>query len=140
MRTIPSDILLLSTFEFAASHRLQLPGKTDEQNAVLFGKCANVHGHGHNYRIEVAVTQTDTSDASPAFPRIDAVVKREIMGRFDHKNLNVDCPEFAALNPSVEHIAMICHQVLAPAFAGSDLCLSYVRVWETEKTSCRYPA
>jgi 6-pyruvoyltetrahydropterin/6-carboxytetrahydropterin synthase len=130
--------LLTETFEFAASHRLHLPSWSDEENRARFGKCNNPNGHGHNYRIEVAVAVG--ADASLDFAVIGSIVQREIMARFDHKHLNLDCPEFRGLNPSVEHIARVSHGLLAPAFAAHHGDLRWVRVWETEKTSCRYPA
>ncbi len=132
----PMHATLHETFEFAASHRLHLAGRSDEENRALFGKCNNPNGHGHNYRIEVAV------EPGPAFPGFDAIercVEREVMARFDHRHLNLDCPEFRDLNPSVENIARVCHDLLAPAFEAEGGTLGFVRVWETEKTSCRYP-
>lgn len=132
--------ILTETFEFAASHRLHLPGASDAENRAMFGKCNNPNGHGHNYRIEVAVEVAGGSHGRLDFGAIERIVQAEIMARFDHKHLNLDCPEFAGLNPSVEHIAMVCHGLLAPRFAEMGAALRSVRVWETEKTSCRYPA
>ena len=63
-----------------------------------------------------------------------------VIDRFDHKHLNADCPEFATLNPSVENIARVCHDLLEPRFADSGAALAHVEVWETPKTSARYPA
>ena len=132
--------VLTETFEFAASHRLHLPAASDAENRALFGKCNNPNGHGHNYRIEVAAAVPATERPRLDFAAIERIVQSEIMARFDHKHLNLDCPEFANLNPSVEHIAMVCHGLLAPRFAEVGAALRWVRVWETEKTSCRYPA
>ena len=130
--------ILTETFEFAASHRLHLAGCSDEENRRLFGKCNNPNGHGHNYRIEVAASLSDGSRFG--YPELEHAVSTEIMARFDHKHLNLDCPEFRDLNPSVENIARVCHDLLAPAIASRGAALRFVRVWETEKTSCIYPA
>lgn len=137
---MPDAFVLTETFEFAASHRLHLPGVSADENRALFGKCNNPNGHGHNYRIEVAVEMAAQGKRRLDFGAIEGIVQREVMARFDHKHLNLDCPEFAALNPSVENIAMVCHGLLAPRFAEAGGALRFVRVWETEKTSCRYPA
>lgn len=137
---MPDAFVLTETFEFAASHRLHLPGVSADENRALFGKCNNPNGHGHNYRIEVAVEMAAEGKRRLDFGAIEGIVQREVMARFDHKHLNLDCPEFAALNPSVENIAMVCHGLLAPRFAEAGGALRFVRVWETEKTSCRYPA
>ncbi|MFN9126306.1 MAG: 6-carboxytetrahydropterin synthase [bacterium] len=137
---MPDAFVLTETFEFAASHRLHLSGVSADENRALFGKCNNPNGHGHNYRIEVAVEMAAEGKRRLDFGAIEGIVQREVMARFDHKHLNLDCPEFAALNPSVENIAMVCHGLLAPRFAEAGGALRFVRVWETEKTSCRYPA
>jgi len=131
------EAILTETFEFAASHRLHLPSRSDEENRLLFGKCNNPNGHGHNYRIEVAATPHE--GAAFDHHELGLAVSAEIMARFDHRHLNLDCPEFRDLNPSVENIARVCHGLLAPALASRGATLRYVRVWETEKTSCIYP-
>lgn len=131
--------LLTETFEFAASHRLHVAGRSDDENRRMFGKCNNPNGHGHNYRIEIAV-EVGSAPRHFGFAELEEVAHREIMQRFDHKHLNLDCPEFNALNPSVENIAMVCHGLLDAAVRNGGGKLQYVRVWETEKTSCRYPA
>jgi len=138
MNAIPQMTATLhETFEFAASHRLHLADRSADENRALFGKCNNPYGHGHNYRIEVAV---EPGTRFAGFGAIERCVEREIMARFDHRHLNLDCPEFRDLNPSVEHIARVCHGLLAPALAAEGGTLRFVRVWETDKTSCRYPA
>lgn len=133
--------LITETFEFAASHRLHLADRSDEENRALFGKCNNPNGHGHNYRIEIAA-EIDPQDSGVTFGfgDLELAAQREIMQRFDHKHLNLDCPEFRGVNPSVENIARVCHGLLEAPIRNAGARLQYVRVWETEKTSCRYPA
>ena len=135
-----TQALLCETFEFAAAHRLHLATLSDEENRALFGKCNNPNGHGHNYRIEVAAAIPMGSAGGFGFAAMQKVVAREVMERFDHKHLNLDCPEFRQLSPSVENIAQVCHDLLKPAIAAQGATLRFVRVWETDKTSCRYPA
>ncbi|MFM7259741.1 MAG: 6-carboxytetrahydropterin synthase [bacterium] len=136
-----STVMLCESFEFAASHRLHLADRSDEENRRLFGKCNNPNGHGHNYRIRVEVTPpTDAAGVGFGFPEIESIVEAEVMTRFDHRHLNLDCPEFAETNPSVENIARICHDLLAAAFTARGARLQRVEVWETDKTSCRYPS
>lgn len=131
-------------FEFAAAHRLNVDAYTSEQNRAIFGKCNNASGHGHNYVIEPAVSVPLDNPQPFTLAAIEQVVDHVIMQRFDHKNLNTDTPEFGpgALNPSVEHIAKVCYDLLKPAIAAassSRAALQAVTVWETEKTSCTYP-
>lgn len=125
--------------EFSAAHRLNCPELDDAANRALFGKCNHPHGHGHNYRVEVAV-RIPPARLPFTVAELERIVDETVIRRFDHKNLNVDCPEFAALNPSVEHIARTCHDLLAAPIAATGGSLAHVTVWETGKTRCRYPS
>jgi len=131
-------IRLTQSFEFSAAHRLYCAELSDAENRRLFGKCSNPNGHGHNYVLEVTVC--GTTDASRAgvtdLGHIDRVVSERVIELFDHRNLNVECPEFAHLNPSVENIARVIWQRLDGAF--DDCRLASVRVWETPRTCAEY--
>ncbi|MBM4052730.1 MAG: 6-carboxytetrahydropterin synthase [Planctomycetes bacterium] len=129
---MPERLQLQLSFEFAASHRLALPGCSDAENQALFGKCSNPNGHGHNYRLDVTVTPHPSVPNTVA--TLETVVDREVMSRLDHKHLNLDCPEFADLNPSVEHIALVCRNLLQAPLRTAGLDLVSVTVWETAKT------
>lgn len=130
--SMPERLHVQVSFEFSASHRLALPDCSDAENHAIFGKCSNPNGHGHNYRLDVTVA---TNPAVPnAVGTLEAVVDREIMPRLDHKHLNLDCPEFAGLNPSVEHIALVCRNLLQAPLRAAGLDLVCVTVWETAKT------
>lgn len=132
--------ILRQRFEFAASHRLNVPALSAEENRRLFGKCNLPNGHGHNYVVEPAVrVPVDTTFTLALFERL---VDDLIIERFDHKHLNVDTEEFGdgALNPSVENIARVCFDLLQAPLGDAGATLDAVTVWETEKTSATYPA
>ncbi|MEE8459185.1 MAG: 6-carboxytetrahydropterin synthase [Phycisphaerales bacterium] len=134
-------ILLSRQFEFSAAHRLHCPQYSDQENRDLFGKCNNPTGHGHNYKVETTVSVgLEPAGTAFGFADLQRLVQEHVIERFDHKHLNLDTPEFAELNPSVEHIARVCHESLAAPVAAAGATLEYVTVWETDKTSCRYPA
>ena len=137
---MPTFAIVSESFEFSAAHRLHCPELSDEENRRTFGKCNHPSGHGHNYRIAVAA-RVPTGAGSGAFGigSMEAIVMRTVIDRFDHKHLNLDCAEFATLNPSVENIAMVCHGLLAPELATAGVEIDHVTVWETEKTSATYP-
>ncbi len=132
-RTMPTTTTLSCQFEFAAAHRLNDPQLTAEENLALFGKCNRPNGHGHNYKLEVAVLPPQ----GPLFGMADLerVVAGTVLDRFDHRNLNVDCAEFATLNPTVENIAAVCFDLLRPMLEDEGVTLQRVTVWETSKTS-----
>jgi 6-pyruvoyltetrahydropterin/6-carboxytetrahydropterin synthase len=134
-------VLISQQFEFAAAHRLHSPDLSDEQNRSLFGKCNNPSGHGHNYKLETVVSVSLADDGPTlGFARIERLVDEHVLQRFDHKHLNLDTQEFARVIPSVEHIARVCHEVLAGPVAAAGGRLERVTVWETDKTACTYPA
>ncbi len=139
-------VRLSQKFEFSATHRLHNPALSDDENCRLYGKCNNPHGHGHNYEVQVTLRGSPTSATGllldvPAFERIVAAT---VIDRFDHKNLNVELPEFRdgpdgrGLIPSVENIAMTIYRLLKPRFTDAGAQLASVTVWETPKTWCEY--
>jgi 6-pyruvoyltetrahydropterin/6-carboxytetrahydropterin synthase len=130
---------LSQTFEFSASHRLHNPALSEEQNRRTFGKCNNPHGHGHNYQLQVMLSGTpDGNGLIVDVPAFERTVKERVIDRFDHKNLNVELPEFSGVIPSVENIARVIYTLLKPAFGGERARLASVTVWETPKTWCEY--
>lgn len=145
-------VAIRQQFDFSAAHRLHAPSLSDADNRRVFGKCNLPSGHGHNYRVEPCV-DVPAGAAAPGFQLSDLerLTAETIIERFDHKHLNLDCPEFnpqaspPGLNPSVENIAMVCYNLLAPriddlARHGKPARLRCVTVWETEKTSATFPA
>lgn len=139
----PSSALLRQRFEFAAAHRLHAPELSDAENRATFGKCNNPSGHGHNYEVEICVAVLLDSRAMHA-AELERIVDETVIQRFDHKHLNLDTAEFGptGVNPSVENIARVAFDLLAPALtlARGAGTLREVTVWETPKTSATYPA
>jgi 6-pyruvoyltetrahydropterin/6-carboxytetrahydropterin synthase len=132
-------IRLSQKFEFSASHRLHNPALSEEENQKLFGKCNNPHGHGHNYVVQVTLAATpDDNGLVIAIPRFEQIVASTVIEPLDHKNLNVEIPQFSDLIPTVENIALVIFRVLKPAFASTGANLAGVTVWETPKTWCEY--
>jgi 6-pyruvoyltetrahydropterin/6-carboxytetrahydropterin synthase len=134
-------VLIAQQFDFAAAHRLHCPDLDEQTNRDIFGKCNNANGHGHNYRLGVTAS-VELNGAPPRLRIVDLerIVDEQVIDRFDHTHLNLDTEEFADLNPSVEHIAKTCHDLLREPIAAAGGRLEHVTVWETEKTWCRYPA
>lgn len=139
----PDAVTISQQFEFAAAHRLHCASLSDAENDRIFGKCNNINGHGHNYRLEpVVAVPLDGSGGEPAMrlPDLERIVDQTVIQRFDHANLNQDLPEFRQINPSVEHIAKVCYDLLRDPITDAGGRLMRVTVWETEKTSCTYPS
>jgi len=94
---------------FNAAHRLYRKDFTDEENTTIFGKCSNPNFHGHNYELIVGVTgKIDPKTGFVIDMKIlKDLIKSEIEEVFDHKNLNIEVPEFKNLNPTAENIAVV---------------------------------
>jgi 6-pyruvoyltetrahydropterin/6-carboxytetrahydropterin synthase len=65
------------------------------------------------------------------------LIAENILDKFDHKNLNLDVPAFANLNPSAENIAIVTFGILRPLI-NEHLDLQ-VRLYETPRNFVEYP-
>ena len=94
---------------FNAAHRLYRKDWSDEKNNAVFGKCNSPNFHGHNYDLIVGVTGEIDSDTGYVMDikHLSDIIFEEVEMPFDHKNLNLDVPEFANLNPTAENIAVV---------------------------------
>lgn len=94
---------------FNAAHRLYKKDWSDEKNDLVFGKCNNPNFHGHNYELTVSVTGKINPDTGYVIDIKDLadIILEEVERPFDHKNLNLDVPEFSDLNPTAENIAVV---------------------------------
>lgn len=96
---------------FNAAHRLYRSEWSDEKNLAVFGKCSNPNFHGHNYDLTVSVTgEVDPLTGFVMDMKVlRNLIKTEIEDAFDHKNLNVEVPEFGSngLNPTSENIVIV---------------------------------
>lgn len=94
---------------FNAAHRLHRKDWTFEKNDAVFGKCNNANFHGHNYGLTVSVAgKIDPETGFVLDVKVLAdIILEEVEIPFDHKNLNLDVPEFKDLNPTAENIAVV---------------------------------
>jgi 6-pyruvoyltetrahydropterin/6-carboxytetrahydropterin synthase len=123
---------------FNAAHRLNNPAWSTEKNKQVFGKCNNDNFHGHNYQLEVHLEGPIDPETGYVMDMkiLSDIIKEEIIERFDHRNLNLDCPEFERVNPSAENIARICWELLRDKIDAS-LQLT-LRLWETPRNGVEY--
>lgn len=101
---------------FNAAHRLYRKDWSFERNDAIFGKCNNPNFHGHNYELIVSVT--GEIDPETGFV-MDVKILKDLIVQYvenalDHKNLNVEVPEFKELNPTAENIAVVIWNRLRP--------------------------
>ncbi len=101
--------------EFSASLRYRAGGFSDAENRELFGLEADQHGH--NYRLEVTVRGEPDAKSGMVINLVDlkAILEREVMVRFDHKDLNADTEFFKDTPPTPENLASVIRGVLVAA-------------------------
>ena len=123
---------------FNAAHRLYRKDWTDAQNEAHFGKCSNPHYHGHNYELIVSVTGEIDPDTGYVIDMkvLKDHIKAEVEDAFDHKNLNLEVPEFADLIATAENIVVVIHQKLKKILtSGQEL---EVVLYETPRNFVSY--
>jgi 6-pyruvoyltetrahydropterin/6-carboxytetrahydropterin synthase len=102
-------LTLTRRLRFAAAHRYRRPEWDDAKNEQVFGLCSRESFHGHTYECDVTVT--GPLDPLTGFVadlgNLDDVLRRVVTEPLDHRNLNVDVPEFAEGRdvPSGENLA-----------------------------------
>jgi 6-pyruvoyltetrahydropterin/6-carboxytetrahydropterin synthase len=126
-------------YQFSASHRLHSVELSEEENRTLYGKCNNPYGHGHNYVVDVSVrgpVDRETGRAVDAM-RLDGLVREQVLGPFDHRNLNTEVAGFAAVVPTSENLGYeICRRLKRNwkhAFPGEWPKLEKIRIGETPR-------
>ena len=103
------------TIEFSTSLRYWLPELSEEENRRRFGRRANAHGH--NYRLEVTL-RGEPDPVTGMFinlTELKAILEREVMSRFDHRDLNADTDYFEKMLPSPENLASVIFEILDAA-------------------------
>jgi len=123
---------------FNAAHRLYRKDWSDEKNNEIFGKCNNPNFHGHNYELIVSVTGEIDEETGYVIDIkiLKDIIKTEVENTFDHKNLNLEVPEFKELNPTAENIAVVIYNKIKPKL-NSNLALE-ITLYETPRNFVKY--
>ena len=123
---------------FNAAHRLYRKDWSDEKNDAVFGKCNNPNFHGHNYVMEVWIEGDIDPETGYVIDLkiLKDIIKEEIVERFDHKNLNLDCSEFENLNPTAENIILVSWNLLRSRL--DEKFKLKLKLWETENNIFEY--
>ncbi|WP_158847744.1 6-pyruvoyl trahydropterin synthase family protein [Algibacter sp. L1A34] len=123
---------------FNSAHRLYRKDWSFEKNDAIFGKCNNPNFHGHNYELIVSVTgEIDKETGFVVDMKVlKELIKIEIEDRLDHKNLNLEVPEFKDLNPTAENIAVVIYNKIKPKL-NARLALE-ITLFETPRNFVRY--
>lgn len=134
---MPQIIIAKKVF-FNAAHRLHAEQLSDQKNKEIFGKCNNPNGHGHNYTLvlELIGKIDPITGMVVNLTNVKKIIEKDIIDRFDHKNLNKDCAEFKKLVPTAENIAVVIWNILDKTELKP--YLHAIVLHETESNSVRY--
>jgi len=126
---------------FAAAHRYRRPEWSDARNEAVFGLCARPSFHGHSYACDVTVRGPidDVTGMVVDLGLLDRVLAAEVRDRFDHRNINVDVPEFAEgqLVPTTENLARFVFERVQEAL-GDAATVTRVTIAEDQTLSATY--
>jgi 6-pyruvoyltetrahydropterin/6-carboxytetrahydropterin synthase len=115
------EIRLTRTIDFSTSLRYCNPSLPAEENRRLFG--AKAAQHGHNYQL--SVTLRGEPDALTGMVMdvkdLQAILDREIMARFDHRDLNRDTDFFEKEPPTPENFGRVIQRLLRAALPAGSL-------------------
>lgn len=111
---------------------------TAEKNKEIFGLCNNENYHGHNYELQVKLTGEVDPTTGFVFDLkvLKDIIEKYVVADLDHKNLNLDVPDFANINPTAENISIAIWKRLRPVISPN-LELS-VRLYETPRNFVDY--
>jgi 6-pyruvoyltetrahydropterin/6-carboxytetrahydropterin synthase len=134
-----NKIAIVRCEHFNAAHRLHNMNWSDQKNKDVFGKCNNPNYHGHNYDLEVKVIGDCDPETGYVIDTkiLSDLIKKYVLDRYDHKNLNLDTQEFKDVNPTAENIAISIYNLLKPKLAP-DLELK-IKLYETPRNFVEYP-
>jgi 6-pyruvoyltetrahydropterin/6-carboxytetrahydropterin synthase len=126
---------LTRRYRFAASHRLDSPALSAEENRKLYGKCNNPYGHGHDYSLEISVEGPLNADGMVVDRQaLDRLVEERVLRLLEHKNLNSDVPEFEDAVPTTENLASYVERRLRENWTLAPR-LARIRIAETDRNT-----
>jgi 6-pyruvoyltetrahydropterin/6-carboxytetrahydropterin synthase len=114
-------VRLTRAIEFSSSLRYARPELSAEENRLRFGRRASQHGH--NYRLEVTLRGEPDPVTGMVIDlkRLQELLEREIMARFDHRDLNSDTAFFEKEPPTPENFGRVIERLLLAALPAGSL-------------------
>ncbi|MEZ4915964.1 MAG: 6-carboxytetrahydropterin synthase [Chitinophagales bacterium] len=131
-------VYLTRVEHFNAAHKLHVDEWSEEKNKEMFGKCCNPYFHGHNFEIFVTIKgkPNPTTGFIMNVHDLSKIIKKEVVERFDHKNLNLEIEHFKKVQPSSENFVMLIWDILKEKLDGYELhCL---KLQETDRIYVEY--
>ena len=133
-------IYIIRRERFNAAHRLFKPEYSDDQNLQIFGKCSNPNWHGHNYTLFVTVKGEINPDTGflVNLKDLSALIERHVIGKLDHKNINLEVDFMAGKLASTENLAVGIWDELVEPISSIGAILHSIKIYETENNFVEY--
>jgi 6-pyruvoyltetrahydropterin/6-carboxytetrahydropterin synthase len=133
-------IYLTRRERFNAAHRMFKSEWNDSKNEEIYGKCSNPNWHGHNYTLFVTVKgEIDTEIGYLInLKTLSKIIKKYIIEKIDHKNMNVEVDFMQNRIASSENLAVAIWETLEPPINDIGVELHCVKIQETENNSVEY--
>lgn len=125
---------------FCAAHKVARNDWSTEKNYEVFGKCSNPNWHGHNYTLWVTVKgEIDPETGFVAnLSSISDLIKKNILDKVDHKNLDMDVDFMKGKLSSTENLAVEFWKQLHAPINALGCFLHCIKIQETEKNYVEY--
>ena len=125
---------------FSASHRLFNPLWEDDKNEEVFGKCSNKNWHGHNYILYVTVSGIVVNETGYVIDlkELSTIIKRRVIDKLDHANLNIEVDFMKDTITSAENIAIKIFEELENDIQNLGCKLQRIKLEETENNYVEY--
>ena len=125
---------------FNAAHKLYQPNWTEEENNLVFGKCANKNWHGHNFTLFVTVKGVPNIETGFVMnlKKLSEIINTQVIESLDHKNLNLDVSYLTGIMASTENLAIAIWDQLANEIEKNGGELAKIKLIETENNFVEY--
>ena len=135
-------IFITRVENFNAAHRVFNPKWSKEKNDEIFGRCANEYFHGHNFELFVTVKGIPNPEMGYVMDLkvLGDLVKKEIIDKVDHRNLNIDVDFMQDVIPSCENFIVKIWEIIAPKISeiAPNATLHSLKLTETPKHYVEY--
>ena len=128
---------------FCAAHKLYNAKWNEEKNEEIFGKCANTNWHGHNFDMTVTVKGEPDPDTGFIinFKILKKIIKKEIIEKVDHKNLDMDVEFLKGKMTSCENLVVAFWDILKSKIeeeSSGRATLHCIKLYETPTSFAEY--
>lgn len=132
-------VYLTRVEHFNAAHKLYNPNWSKEKNEEVFQGCANENWHGHNYELWVTVKGSPNPDTGFTMDAkvLSQLVKKHVLEKVDHKNLNLEVDFLEGKMTSAENLAIGIWNELKPHLP-EDVTLHRIKLFETPRIFIEY--